>query len=71
VADADDYVTWRNGLGTVYAQADYDVWRNHFGQSVGSGLAVNSRSVPEPTAVTLLLLGILGCGWRRRRYVTG
>ncbi len=67
VVDADDYVVWRNGLGTVYAQGDYDVWRNHFGQSAGSGSAVNSVPVPEPTTATLLLLGMLGCGWRGRR----
>ncbi len=27
----------------------------------------NASLVPEPTTATLLLLGMLGCGWRRRR----
>jgi formylglycine-generating enzyme required for sulfatase activity len=28
--DAADYVRWRDGLGTAYTQADYDVWRANF-----------------------------------------
>jgi hypothetical protein len=38
--DASDYVVWRKGLGTTYAQADYDVWRAHFGQAGASGAAL-------------------------------
>ena len=37
IVDAADYVVWRNGLGTTYTQADYDVWRTHFGKPPGSG----------------------------------
>ena len=32
VVDAADYVAWRKGLGTLYTQNDYNVWRAHFGQ---------------------------------------
>ncbi len=28
VVDAADYVVWRNGLGTIYTQNDYNVWRS-------------------------------------------
>jgi hypothetical protein len=35
--DAADYVEWRQGLGTIYDQNDYGVWRAHFGTSLGSG----------------------------------
>jgi hypothetical protein len=68
VVDAADYVAWRDGLGTTYTQADYDVWRAHFGQSAGNGATVStSATIPEPAPATLLPLGMLGCGWRRRR----
>ena len=30
--DAADYVVWRNGLGTIYTQSDYDTWRANFGE---------------------------------------
>jgi hypothetical protein len=35
--DAADYVEWRKGLGTIYDQNDYGVWRAHFGTSLGPG----------------------------------
>jgi len=55
-----DYVTWRNGLGATYTQADYNTWRSHFGQTAGSGAGTaESASVPEPAIASLLLVGIL------------
>jgi hypothetical protein len=53
--DAADYITWRIGLGTIYTDQDYDLWRAHFGEpSIGSGL-INSASttsqVPEPASL--------------------
>ncbi len=63
--DAADYVVWRNGLGTIYTQNDYDAWRAHFGQTAGSGAAGYplgasaeslSAAVPEPSTFVLLLL---------------
>ena len=32
IVDAADYVVWRKGLGTIYIQAQYDVWRANFGK---------------------------------------
>jgi hypothetical protein len=67
--DAADYVVWRKGLGTIYTQADYDVWRNHFGQTAGSGAgAIPNAAVPEPTTLVLLMFAATGwCVWRGGR----
>jgi hypothetical protein len=57
--DAADYTVWRDGLGSRYTLADYDTWRAHFGQSVGSGAgASGNAAAPEPSTY-ILLLGIL------------
>jgi hypothetical protein len=68
VVDAADYIVWRNGLGTSYTQADYDVWRAHFGQTAGSGAGIRSSSaVPEPGTLSLMILAVVGVCTRRRR----
>jgi hypothetical protein len=56
--DAADYVVWRNGLGTIYTQNDYKIWRAHFGQIAGSGSTLPSAeplsaAVPEPSMAVL------------------
>ena len=50
--DGADYVVWRNGLGTIYTPADYDVWRAHFGENAGSGASLSA--IPEPATCALL-----------------
>jgi hypothetical protein len=62
--DTADYVVWRKGLGTTYAQGDYDVWRAHFGTGsagilAGSGPGLASTeplpgAVPEPATTFCL-----------------
>jgi len=37
--------------------ADYTVWRNNLGATLGSGTIVNT-SVPEPSAAVLLAVGL-------------
>jgi hypothetical protein len=68
VVDAIDYIVWRNGLGTVYTQNDYDVWRAHFGQTVSSSGAGANAAVPEPTTVMLFIVAA-GLGLGRGRTV--
>jgi hypothetical protein len=60
VVDAADYVVWRNGLGTTYVQADYNLWRAHFGRSPNSTSVQPasesiSAAVPEPSMWMLIL----------------
>jgi hypothetical protein len=75
--DAADYVVWRNGLGTTHTQNDYNVWRSHFGASLGSGsgsagyplgASVESlpAAVPEPASFVLMLVGVLTLANSRR-----
>jgi hypothetical protein len=70
IVDAADYVMWRSGAGTTYAQTDYDVWRSNFGQSVGSGAALPSAeplsaAVPEPASWVSFCLGMIAVASRR------
>ena len=73
IVDAADYVVWREGLGSSFTQADYDLWRAHFGETAGngSGKIVNSTgsfTVPEPASAVLIGFGLLimcpTIGWR-------
>ena len=64
VVDMADYVIWRSAVGTTYTQSDYDVWRAHFGLSVGATAAVNSM-VPEPSLYIPTVIGLLAfCRYR-------
>jgi hypothetical protein len=63
VVDAADYVVWRKGFGTIYTQTDYDVWRAQFGRTPSSGAGaglVQETTVPEPLAISLILLAATG-----------
>lgn len=55
IVDAADYSVWRDGLGSLYTQADYDKWKSHFGQQriVGSGSLASPA--PEPSTMLILL----------------
>jgi hypothetical protein len=68
--DAADYVVWRKGLGTIYTQADYDVWHANFGQTIGSGGAQPSAeprpAVPEPSTALVVFVGSLALAARCR-----
>lgn len=56
---AADYIVWRKGLGTTYNQNDYDAWRAHFGEGVGSGATLPSgellSTVPEPASLAYVM----------------
>jgi uncharacterized membrane protein len=78
--DTADYVVWRKGLGTIYTQDDYDVWRARFGASLGSGSGSSgyplgasaqplSVFLPEPAGIGLLATAalLLAAAARRRQ----
>lgn len=73
VVDAADYSVWRDGLGSTYAQDDYDVWKMNFGQVAGIGSS-SSLSVPEPTsarlALGILVVAVVSCRGARSRART-
>jgi hypothetical protein len=68
--DAADYITWRIGLGTTYTDADFDLWRAHFGETnIASGAAASfsSNAVPEPTSLLMLAPALFGFKLRSLR----
>jgi autotransporter-associated beta strand protein len=66
--DASDYVVWRKGLGTTYTQADYDLWRAHYGETAGSGSSFGGGgTVPEPSIFAFFIFAALPFVARRRR----
>jgi hypothetical protein len=81
IVDAADYIVWRKTVGQSGAglaadgnhngsidSGDFDVWRAHFGQTAGSGAGTMANgSVPEPTALVLLMLAAKGWCLRRGR----
>ncbi len=56
--DAADYTVWRDGLGSSYTMAGYDVWKTHFGETAGSGSGATA-AVPEPATFSLAALSAL------------
>lgn len=82
--DAADYTTWRDALtagssvlandptpGTVN-ESDFTYWRDHFGDTLGSGAGAGAAAaaVPEPGALGLALVGWIALwtgGTRSRR----
>jgi hypothetical protein len=71
--DAADYVVWRNGLGSMFTQSDYDVWRANFGRTAGATIATSAElptgAVPEPAllpATAVALVGLLLTAGHRR-----
>ncbi|WP_425397886.1 lamin tail domain-containing protein [Aeoliella sp.] len=82
VVNIADYVVWRNNLGgdentvlpagsgngngTVDA-ADYALWKENFGAESGALAGVQNVSVPEPSALALAALLVIGGGFYLRR----
>ena len=57
-------------LGTV-DNSDYDVWFQHFGQSLGAGAAFATSAaaaVPEPTAIALVVILLIGLALPSRLF---
>jgi hypothetical protein len=62
VVDAADYTVWRDGLGSIYNQSHYTLWKNNYGATNVS----MSVSVPEPAAIMLLVLAFVAQAISRR-----
>jgi hypothetical protein len=58
IVDAADFVTWRNGLGTIYNAKDYNSWKAHLGETTGTGGATGASGVPEPCILGLVVVGV-------------
>jgi hypothetical protein len=84
VVDARDYVVWRSNLGTSNAiandmspgrvdEADYATWRAAYGSTSHTAVVKSElgTSVPEPTSIVLIYLGLLGLvATRSGRFLT-
>jgi hypothetical protein len=61
--DAADYVVWRKGLGSIYVDNDYNIWKSNFGRTAGTGstafVSQASIAVPEPAGPVLVALAAL------------
>jgi hypothetical protein len=57
VVDTADYVVWRNGLGSIFTPADYNLWRSHYGQTTPND-SIASIAIPEPMSLILFVLGV-------------
>lgn len=60
--DAADYAVWRNGLGTIYTQDDYNIWHGHFGPPATSGSS-SMVIVPESSSILLFVFGTVAAAW--------
>jgi uncharacterized membrane protein len=74
IVDAADYIVWRNGLGTTYTQAGYDVWRANFGRTAAGAAAVadsisgsRASNIPEPTCWILFVVALVTLSTRVRK----
>ncbi len=68
--DAADYTVWRDGLDITYTLDDFNLWRDHFGQSAGSSVlgASSAGAVPEPAMLVLVsAIALAFSGHRSRR----
>lgn len=78
IVDAADYVVWRKNVGqpsqtlpndttgVIIGDAQYNLWRANYGNSVavpGAGSSLSSGAVPEPTTMGLVAFGIAALGW--------
>ena len=66
MVDAADYVVWRKT--NINDAQGYTDWRTNFGtSSLGSGSGFGAGSVPEPSAMLLVAMGLMVGGAARRR----
>jgi hypothetical protein len=63
--DAADYTVWRDGLGSMWSAAMYDIWKSNFGSIPGHG-SLGTSIAPEPSSSLLCLIGCSILATRRR-----
>ena len=69
--DAADYVVWRKGVGVAPTPANYNLWRAHFGETLGNGSgATANATVPEPATLVMLIMAAAASIPLRRRRIT-
>jgi len=64
--DGADFLAIQRGFGTTETAADFDNWEAEYGTGVPPPVA-GASAVPEPSAIALLMLGVIGLGARRNR----
>lgn len=85
IVDAADYVMWRknvgqppgtlpnDNMGVVIGDDQYSLWRSNLGNSLGSGSALSSSTVPEPdSGLTMVVWSaiVLIRTWRGKGQLT-
>ncbi len=63
MADAADYVVWRDGGASDSGQAGYDLWAGNYGATT-SDSTESAAAVPEPLSIAMLALGGLAAARR-------
>jgi autotransporter-associated beta strand protein len=67
--DAADYVVWQKSPSTFGGSPGYDLWRANFGNtSPGAGSSLDGGTVPEPSSLVSLMLGVAALAGRRRGH---
>ena len=71
IVDTGDYIIWQKGFGGTFTMNDYLTWRSNFGKTLPPGAGtIAGAEVPEPTAIALVAISIVGCIVPRRRPFT-
>lgn len=60
--DGGDFLTWQRGTAGVFGSADLSNWNANYGTQASVGASI--VGVPEPTSTTILLISLIGSGFR-------
>lgn len=63
--DGNDFLVWQRGFGGVYDAGDLADWQANFGAGSAANAAV--ASVPGPSGLGPLVLGLIAAGVGKRR----
>ncbi len=68
--DGRDYIVWQRGFGSQFDSTDLGHWQTNYGFT-NMPLLASGTAVPEPAALTMILLGLAGLSVRRRGSLMG